>query len=66
MMKKFLLVETTLMSAFIAVLLTCASLSKNNSNALAVNDAQTSIQATANASVPSHSTHTLGESYPEP
>ena len=65
-MKKFLLVETTLMSAFIAVLLTCASLSKNNSNALAVNDTQTTVQSQAHATAPSHSIYKLGGVYPEP
>ena len=43
MMKKFLLIETTLLSAFIAVLMTCASLSKSYDDSFpAVNDMQTS------------------------
>lgn len=66
-MKKFLLIETTLLSAFIAVLLTCASLSKNNSeNNLAVNDTQTSTQTAAHATTSTHSIYKLGGVYPEP
>ena len=63
MMKKFLLIETTLLSAFIAVLMTCASLSKSYDDSFsAVNDMQTSAQ---NA-MSSQSIHNLGEFYPEP
>ena len=63
MMKKFLLIETTLISAFIAVLMTCASLSKSYDDSFsAVNDMQTSAQ---NA-MSSQSIHNLGDFYPEP
>jgi hypothetical protein len=63
MMKKFLLIETTLLSAFIAVLMTCASLSKSYDDSFsAVNDMQTSAQ---NA-MSSQSIHNLGDFYPEP
>ena len=62
-MKKFLLIETTLLSAFIAVLMTCASLSKSYDDSFsAVNDMQTSAQ---NAMF-SQSIHNLGDFYPEP
>ena len=67
MMKKFLLIETTLLSAFIAVLMTCASLSTNNSDEnLAVNEIQTSAQGTTHASTSYHSIYKLGGVYPEP
>jgi hypothetical protein len=63
MMKKFLLIETTLLSAFIAVLMTCASLSKSYDDSFsAVNDMQTSAQ---NA-MSSQNIHNLGDFYPEP
>ena len=63
MMKKFLLIETTLISAFIAVLMTCASLSKSYDDSFsAVNDMQTSAQ---NA-MSSQSIQSLGDFYPEP
>ena len=63
MMKTFLLIETTLLSAFIAVLMTCASLSKSYDDSFsAVNDMQTSAQ---NA-MSSQSIHNLGDFYPEP
>ena len=63
MMKKFLLIETTLLSAFIAVLMTCASLSKSYDDSFsAVNDMQTSAQ---NA-MSSQSIRNLGDFYPEP
>ena len=63
MMKKFLLIETTLLSAFIAVLMTCASLSKSYDDSFsAVNDMQTSAQ---NA-MSSQSIHNLGDFLPEP
>ena len=63
MMKKFLLIETTLLSAFIAVLMTCASLSKSYDDSFsAVNDMKTSAQ---NA-MSSQSIHNLGDFYPEP
>ena len=63
MMKKFLLIETTLLSTFIAVLMTCASLSKSYDDSFsAVNDMQTSAQ---NA-MSSQSIHNLGDFYPEP
>jgi len=63
MMKKFLLIETTLLSAFIAVLMTCASLSKSYDDSFsAVNDMQISAQ---NA-MSSQSIHNLGDFYPEP
>ena len=63
MMKKFLLIETTLLSAFIAFLMTCASLSKSYDDSFsAVNDMQTSAQ---NA-MSSQSIHNLGDFYPEP
>ena len=63
MMKKFLLIETMLLSAFIAVLMTCASLSKSYDDSFsAVNDMQTSAQ---NA-MSSQSIHNLGDFYPEP
>ena len=63
MMKKFLLIETTLLSAFIAVLMTCASLSKSYDDSFsAVNDMQTSAQ---NA-MSSQSIQSLGDFYPEP
>ena len=62
-MKKFLLIETTLLSAFIAVLMTCASLSKSYDDSFsAVNDMQTSAQ---NA-MSSQNIHNLGDFYPEP
>ena len=63
MMKKFLLIETTLLCAFIAVLMTCASLSKSYDDSFsAVNDMQTSAQ---NA-MSSQNIHNLGDFYPEP
>ena len=63
MMKKFLLIETTLLSAFIAVLMTCASLSKSYDDSFsAVNDMKTSAQ---NA-MSSQNIHNLGDFYPEP
>ena len=63
MMKKFLLIETTLLSAFIAVLMTCASLSKSYDDSFsAVNDMQTSAQNAMSL----QSIHNLGDFYPEP
>ena len=63
MMKKFLLIETTLLSAFIAVLMTCASLSKSYDDSFsAVNDMQTSAQD----AMSSQNIHNLGDFYPEP
>lgn len=55
-MKKYLLIETTLLSAFVAVLMVCASLSTNNSDEnLAVNDIQSSAQGATHASTSYHS-----------
>lgn len=66
-MKKFLLIETTLLSAFIAVLMTCASLSKSYDDSFsAVNDMQTSAQGATHASTSYHSIYKLGGVYPEP
>ena len=63
MMKKFLLIETTLISAFIAVLMTCASLSKSHDDTFsAINDMQTNAQD----AMSSHSIQSLGDLYPEP
>ena len=66
MMKKVLLIETTLVSAFIAAFFSIASISKSNQDTLASNDTQTSVQSAAHASTSSHSIYKLGGVYPEP
>ena len=67
MMKKFLLIETTLLSAFIAVLMTCASLSTSHDDTISAEiDVQTSAQSATHASTSYHSIYKLGGVYPEP
>ena len=53
MIKKVLLIETTLVSAFIAAFFSIASMSKSNHDTLASNDIQTSVQSGSYAS-PQH------------
>ena len=57
-MKKVLLIETTLVSAFIAAFFSIASMSNNN--------VKTSVQSTSHASTSSHSIYYLGEAHPQP
>ena len=66
MIKKVLLIETTLVSAFIAAFFSIASISKSNQDTLAINDTQTSVKSAAQASTSSHSIYKLGGVYPEP
>jgi hypothetical protein len=67
MMKKFLLIETTLLSAFIAVLMTCASLSTSHDDTISAEiDIQSSVQSASHASTSYHSIYKLGGVYPEP
>lgn len=66
MMKKFLFLETAVLSVTVAVLLSFAARSHNNSDTLALNDTETSIQVATPSSLPSHSMHKLGDFYPEP
>ena len=61
MMKKFLLIETTLLSAFIAVLMTCASLSTSHDDTIS---AEIDIQSSAQGAT--HTIYKLGGVYPEP
>ena len=62
-MKKVLLIETTLVSAFIAVFFSIASMSDGNQDTLASNDTQTSVQSATHDSAPSLSTYIA---HPEP
>ena len=64
MMKKILLIDTTLVSAFIALFFALASMSENSHDTLASNDMQTSVQNASHAS--SHSIYRTGGVYPEP
>jgi hypothetical protein len=66
-MKKFLLIETALLSAFIAVL-TCVSLVKSHDDNFSASiDMQTSVQKSATpATTSTHSVYKLGGVYPEP
>ena len=66
MIKKVLLIETTLVSAFIAAFFSIVSISKSNQDTLASNDTQKSVQSAAHASTSSHSIYKLGGVYPEP
>ena len=66
MMKKVLLIETTLVSAFIAAFFSIASMSKSNHDTLASNDIQTSVQIGSYASTSTHSIYKMGGVYPEP
>ena len=66
MIKKFLLIETTLMSAFIALFFSFASMSKHNSQVMAQNTTQTSIHKASHAITTSHSIYRSGGVYPEP
>ncbi len=66
MMKKVLLIETTLVSAFIAAFFSIASMSKSNHDTFASNDIQTSVKSAAHASTSTHSIYRLGGVYPEP
>lgn len=66
MIKKFLFIETALMSSLIALFLSFASMSKNNSHVMAHNDTQTSIQSTSHATSAYHSIYKAGGVYPEP
>ena len=66
MMKKVLLIETTLVSAFIAAFFSIASMSKSNQDTLASNDIQTSVQSASHASTSTHSIYYLGEAHPQP
>ena len=66
MMKKVLLIETTLVSAFIAAFFSIASISKSNQDTLASNNTQTSVQSESHATTSSHSIYRLGGVYPEP
>ena len=66
MMKKVLLIETTLVSAFIAAFFSIASMSKSNHDTLASNNVKTSVQSTSHASTSSHSIYYLGEAHPQP
>ena len=74
MIKKVLLIETTLVSAFIAAFFSIASMSKSNQDTLASNDIQTSVQSAIQTSVQSathaststHSIYKLGGVYPQP
>ena len=66
MIKKFLLIETTLMSAFIALFFSFASMSKHNSQVMAQNTTQTSIHKASHATTTSHSIYRSGGVYPEP
>ena len=65
MMKIFLLIETTLMGAFIALFFSFASMSKHNSHVMAQNTTQTSIHS-AYATTATHSIYRAGGVYPEP
>ena len=65
-MKKVLLIETTLVSAFIAAFFSIASMSKSNHDTLASNDTKTSVQSKSNASTPTHDIYYLGEIHPQP
>ena len=64
-MKKVLLIETTLVSAFIAAFFSIASMSKSNHDTLASNDIQ-SVQSVSHASTSTHSIYKMGGVYPEP
>ena len=66
MMKKVLLIETTLVSAFIAAFFSIASMSKSNQDTLASNDIQTSVQSATHASTSTHDMYYLGEIHPQP
>ena len=66
MMKKFLLVETTLMSATIAVLFSFAYMSKANSDNMASNDLKSGVHSASPSSDSQHSIYKLGGVYPEP
>jgi len=66
MMKKVILIETTLVSAFIAAFFSIASMSKSNHDALASNNMQTSVQSASHATTSTHSIYKLGGVYPEP
>jgi high-affinity Fe2+/Pb2+ permease len=66
MMKKFLLVETTLMSAAIAVLFSFAYMSKANSDNMASNDLKSGVHSASPSSDSQHSIYKLGGVYPEP
>ena len=66
MMKKVLLIETTLVSAFIAAFFAIASMSKSNHDTLASNNVKTSVQSAAHASTSTHSIYKLGGVYPQP
>ncbi len=66
MIKKFLLVETTLMSAAIAVLFSFAYMSKANSDNMASNDLNSGIHSASPSSESQHSIYRLGAVYPEP
>ena len=54
-MKKVLLIETTLVSAFIAVFFSIASMSESNHDTLASNNIQTSVKSASHASTSTHS-----------
>ena len=64
MMKKILLIDTTLVSAFIALFFALASMSENNHDTLASNDMQTSVHSASHAS--NHNIYRTGGVYPEP
>ena len=66
MIKKVLLIETTLVSAFIAAFFSIASMSKSNHDTLASNDTKTSVQSASHASTSTHSIYYLGEAHPQP
>ena len=66
MMKKVILIETTLVSAFIAAFFSIASMSKSNHDTLASNNMQTSVQSASHATTSTHSIYKLGGVYPEP
>ena len=66
MMKKVLLIETTLVSAFIAAFFSIASMSKSNHDTLASNNVKTSVQSATHASTSTHSIYKLGGVYPQP
>ena len=66
-MKKFLLIETTLLRALVTVLMLCVYLStSHDDNISAEIDVQTSAQGATHASTSYHSIYKLGGVYPEP
>lgn len=65
-MKKFLLVETTLLSAAIAVLFSFAYMSNANRDNLASNDLKSGVHSASPSSETQHGIYKLGGVYPEP